>query len=212
MDCSVDDGCADYYYQLEDLSMGHSLLPLGDPQLRAHCRMWCDHVRIPPEDRSLHVAPSIIQLTFPLLTQISSRIIPSFDSLLITSDPTKQTTLTTSLQAAITELVNASHITGPFFLGPTISFVDVSFAPWIIRLSRVLKYYRQWPDPEVGTRWERWVQAVERDERVRGTVSEEGAYQRAYEGAARKGVPTLMGWRSVDGVAETDWGQGVAVG
>ncbi len=30
--------------QFEDLSMGHSLLPLGDPQLRAHCRMWADHV------------------------------------------------------------------------------------------------------------------------------------------------------------------------
>ncbi len=30
--------------QFEDLSMGHPLLPLGDPQLRAHCRMWADHV------------------------------------------------------------------------------------------------------------------------------------------------------------------------
>jgi glutathione S-transferase len=30
--------------QLEDLSIGHPLLPLGDPRLRAHCRLWTDHV------------------------------------------------------------------------------------------------------------------------------------------------------------------------
>ena len=125
--------------------------------------------------------------------QISRKIIPSFDSLLITSDPTKQSSLTTTLQTSITSLVNASHITGPFFLGSTISFVDVMFAPWIIRLSRVLKFYRAWPDPEVGTRWESWVQAVEEDERVRGTVSEERAYQQAYENAASKGCADAHG-------------------
>jgi uncharacterized membrane protein len=76
----------------------------------------------------------------------------------------------------------------------------------------VLKYYRQWPDPEVGTRWERWVQAVERDERIKRTVNEESAYQQAYEIAACKGVPTLMGWRYVNGVVETDWGYGMAAG
>jgi len=29
---------------LEDLTMGQPLLPLGKPQLRAHCRLWTDHV------------------------------------------------------------------------------------------------------------------------------------------------------------------------
>lgn len=29
--------------QLEDLNLGMSLLP-ADPQLRAHCRLWADHV------------------------------------------------------------------------------------------------------------------------------------------------------------------------
>lgn len=37
--------CLEY---LEDLSMGHSLLPLGNPQLRAHCRLWVDHVCFVP--------------------------------------------------------------------------------------------------------------------------------------------------------------------
>lgn len=58
------------------------------------------------------------------------------------------------------------------------------FAPWIIRLSRVLKYYRDWPDPELGTRWESWVRAVESHERIRATVSEELGYRVAYEGVA----------------------------
>lgn len=84
---------------------------------------------------------------------------------------------------------------GPFFLGPTLSFVDVVFAPWIIRFSRVLKFYRDWPDPEVGTRWESWVRAVEEDERVRRTVSEEEGYRLAYEGPS-KGVVEIgmMEW------------------
>ena len=78
------------------------------------------------------------------------------------------------------------------------------FAPWIIRLSRVLKYYRQWPDPEVGTRWETWVQAVEADERVKRTVSEEREYQVMYAKAS-KGVAAhgMLGWAFADGVVDT---------
>jgi glutathione S-transferase len=124
------------------------------------------------------------------LLQINRKIIPSFDALLLTSpsQTSKQATLTSTLQNSITDLVNASHIAGPFFLGSHISFVDVMFAPWVIRLSRVLKYYRQWPDPEVGTRWEKWVKAVESDERVERTVSEEGGYRRVYERASKGAV------------------------
>ena len=71
-------------------------------------------------------------------------------------------------------------MTGPFFLGPQISYVDIAFSPWIIRLSRVLKFYRGWPDPEVGSRWETWVEAVERDERVQRTLSDEEIYRDRY--------------------------------
>lgn len=143
-----------------------------------------------------------------MLTKINRKIIPSFDALLIASSSDKQSALTTTLQSAITDLVNASHITGPFFLGATISFVDVMFVPWIIRLSRVLKYYRQWPDPEVGTRWKRWVQAVEADERVRSTVSEESSYQAVYEGAS-KGVvgQGMLEWVFANGEVEDGGGE-----
>ncbi|KAL3428007.1 glutathione transferase [Phlyctema vagabunda] len=38
---------------LEDLGIGDPLLPTGNPQLRARCRLWCDHVsRISPNTSS----------------------------------------------------------------------------------------------------------------------------------------------------------------
>ncbi|RVX71752.1 hypothetical protein B0A52_03936 [Exophiala mesophila] len=167
---------------LEDLSMGHPLLPLANPQLRAHCRLWTDH--------------------------INRKILPSFYSLLLTPPPSPQsqldgfdeegdfqtkrntaqhTMLVATLQENITSLVNASHATGPFFLGNDLGYVDVVFAPWIIRLSRVLSYYRNFPRPEVGTRWRRWVDAIEGDERIRRTISDENSYHGVYRGVGEDG-------------------------
>lgn len=94
----------------------------------------------------------------------------------------KLQTLIKTLHSSITTLVNASHRTGPFFLGTTLSYVDIMFAPFIIRLSRVLAYYRGFPRPEVGTRWQAWCDAIENNETVRRTVSEEQTYREAYGG------------------------------
>lgn len=126
-----------------------------------------------------------------------------------TSPSVLHSTLTTTLQSAITALVNASHVTGPFFLGHLISFVDVAFAPWIIRLSRVLKHYRQWPDPEVGSRWEAWVSAVEADERVKATVSDENSYHGIYREVGESGAGAFA--KSVKGkaIAEIQFAQRV---
>ena len=153
---------------LEDLAMGHSLLPLGNAQLRAHCRLWLDH--------------------------INRKILPAFYALLLTPptsprppDNDQHTMLVTTLQNAITLLVNASHATGPFFLGPEISYVDVAFAPWIIRLDRVLAYYRHFPRPEVGTRWQMWADAIDSDDRVRRTVSDDNSYHGVYRGVGEDG-------------------------
>ncbi|KKZ61892.1 hypothetical protein EMCG_03591 [[Emmonsia] crescens] len=140
---------------LDDLEAGNPLLPPRDPQLRAHCRLWADH--------------------------INRHIIPTFYRLLQEQDVQKQITHSEELKAEINKLVNASHVHGPFFLGPAISFVDIQFAPWMLRLSRVLKPYRGWPDPERGSRWEAWVEAVECDERVRATTSADELYLDSYE-------------------------------
>jgi len=77
--------------------------------------------------------------------------------------------------------VNASHVHGPFFLGPSISFVDIQIAPWILRLSRVLTPYRGWPEPEIGSRWAAWVKAIEDNEYVKATTSEDKLYRDSYE-------------------------------
>lgn len=95
----------------------------------------------------------------------------------------KTQTLITTLLSTITTLVNASHRTGPFFLGPSLSYVDIAFAPWIIRLSRVLSYYRGFPRPEVGTRWQQWCDAIENNEVIKRTISEENSYREVYRGA-----------------------------
>lgn len=92
-------------------------------------------------------------------------------------------------------MVNASHVHGPYFLGRGISFVDIQLAPWLIRLSRVLKPYRGWPDPEIGSRWEAWVNAMENDEHVLATTSSEDLYLDSYERYAGK-----FGLSPIDGL------------
>ncbi|KAK5946429.1 hypothetical protein PMZ80_000572 [Knufia obscura] len=127
---------------------------------------------------------------------------PSYFSHPTTTTSPKAHTLTTALLTNITTLVNASHRTGPYFLGPTLSYVDIAFAPWIIRLNYVLSHYRHFPRPEVGTRWQQWCDAIERDEVVRRTVSEEEGYRDVYGG----------GINGAGGGASGNLGEGSACG
>jgi len=171
---------------LEDLAMGHSLLPLGKPQLRAHCRLWTDHInrKILPAFYSLLLTPP------PSTAAGQQQVSPASEGRDSAADAAlveQHSVLITTLQKAITALVNASHATGPFFLGSEIGFVDVALAPWIIRLSRVLSYYRNFPRPEIGTRWQKWVDAIEADDRVRRTVSEDNSYHGVYRGVGEDG-------------------------
>ena len=168
---------------LEDLTIGVPLLPVGNPQLRAHCRLWVDHVnrKILPAFYALLLTPP------PPSSPLSANTNNIDNDVDDTSILDRHTLLVTTLQSQITSLVNASHAIGPFFLGSSISYVDVAFAPWIIRLSRVLSYYRNFPRPEVGTRWMSWVDAVESEERVRRTVSSEEGYHGVYGGVGEEG-------------------------
>ncbi|KAM0122984.1 hypothetical protein ACP6JC_000392 [Aspergillus fumigatus] len=144
---------------LEDLGVGPHLLPPGDAKLRAHCRLWTDH--------------------------INRHIVPSFYRVLQEQEEQKQTANVQELQDGLKALITAANPEGPFFLGPTISFVDVQIAPWILRLSRVLKPYRGWPDPEPGSRWAAWVNAIEANEHVKATTSSDELYLDSYERYAR---------------------------
>ena len=90
------------------------------------------------------------------------------------------------LRAAFDKLIIAAHPHGPFFMGGQISFVDIQAAPWVLRLSRVLKPYRGWPDAEEGSRWASWVNAIETNEHVRATTSTDQLYLESYARYAGK--------------------------
>ena len=50
-----------------------------------------------------------------------------------------------------------------------------------MRLRKVLTPYRGWPEPEEGSRWARWVDAIERHECVKATTSSDDLYRDSYE-------------------------------
>ena len=139
---------------LEDLNAGPALFP-PEAQARATSRLWTDH--------------------------INRHIIPLFYKLLQAQDTADQVTYAKDFRDQINKLVAAADPTGPFFLGPHISFVDVQIAPWIVRLRRVLGPYRGWPEAEEGSRWKAWIDAIEAEESVRMTTSSEELYLDSYE-------------------------------
>ncbi|EPS33603.1 hypothetical protein PDE_08565 [Penicillium oxalicum 114-2] len=152
---------------LEDLKTSTPLLP-DDPKTRAHCRLWSDH--------------------------INRHVVPGFYRLLQEQNPEKQVEHATELRNAFETLVKAAHPEGPFFVGPHISFVDVQVAPWLIRLRRVMKPYRGWPDAENGTRWAAWVNAVESNEHVQATTSTDALYLESYARYAGNTLLCPIGW------------------
>lgn len=139
---------------LEDLNEGAPLLP-SNIKDRAYCRVWTDH--------------------------INRKILPHFYGLLQAQDSAHQVEQAQQLTEEIQRIVEAADQSGPFFFGPHISFVDIQFAPWIIRLRKVLTPYRGWPEPEAGSRWASWVKAIEENEGVKATTSTDELYIDSYE-------------------------------
>ena len=139
---------------LEDLHTGPALLP-PNPQTRATCRLWTDH--------------------------INRHIVPTFYRFLQAQDQQEQVKNATELREEIGKLVDAADPQGPFFLGQHLGFVDVQIAPWVVRLKKVLGPYRGWPEPEEGSRWKIWVDAIEQNPGVNATTSGDELYLDSYE-------------------------------
>lgn len=59
-------------------------------------------------------------------------------------------------------------------------------APWFLRMRRVLRPYRGWPEPVEGSRLASWVQALEGHEAVKATTSGDELYLDSYERYAGK--------------------------
>lgn len=72
------------------------------------------------------------------------------------------------------------------------SFVDVQMAPWVIRLAKVLKPYRGWPDEDPESRWGKWVKAIEEHEAVKATTSTDELYLDSYERYAGESCPVYI--------------------
>lgn len=139
---------------LEDIDHSDRLLP-EDPKLKAHSRLWADH--------------------------INRTIVPAFYRYLQAQEADDQVKFAEELKDNITKLVNEADAKGPFFLGKDLTFVDVQIAPWVVRLRRVLKPYRGWPDAEPDSRWGRWIDAIEAHEAVKKTTSSDQLYLDSYE-------------------------------
>jgi len=139
---------------LEDLNTGTPLLP-KDPQDRASARLWVDHV--------------------------NRNIVPGFYRFLQAQENRAQIQYAEELKSEIAKLVDVAHPTGPFFLGSTMTYVDVAVAPWFLRFSRVLEPYRGWPPSDKDSRLGRWIEAMEADEAVKNTTSDDVLYLDSYE-------------------------------
>lgn len=113
--------------------------------------------------------------------KINRNIVPLFYRYLQSQESDKQIEYAGEFKEQIGKLVSAASKDGPFFLGGEISFVDVQMAPWVVRMRRVLKPYRGWPDAEEGTRWAKWVHAIEENAAVKATTSDDQLYLDSYE-------------------------------
>ncbi|KZL73422.1 glutathione S-transferase [Colletotrichum tofieldiae] len=134
---------------LEEVDCSIPLFP-SDIKLRANCRQWIVH--------------------------INSRLVPAFYRLLRSPDPAQQPQNIERLQEAIKDLVLAADEEGPFFLGSSLSLVDVHFAPFAVRLSRILQARCGWTAPTPGLRWARWLDALENNVHVKATTSGRDVY------------------------------------
>lgn len=108
-------------------------------------------------------------------------MIPVFYRILAAQTADKQAEEAAQLTKQLATLVDAADPTGPFFAGAEPGFVDVAIAPWALRLRRVLGVYRGWPEAPKGSRWARWLDAIEGCEAVKATTSDDGLYVDSYE-------------------------------
>ncbi|UKZ78015.1 hypothetical protein TrVFT333_005749 [Trichoderma virens FT-333] len=153
---------------LEDIYPDIPLFP-SDPRLRANCRLWIHHI-------NTRLVPTFFALLQPVTPPQPSQQSINASATPSSSTPTASLAL---LQSHLTALILAADEQGPYFLGPSLSLVDIHFAPFALRLSRILR--RRYPsallaDATPGTRWHRWLGALERDPHIRATTSTDEFY------------------------------------
>jgi glutathione S-transferase len=73
---------------------------------------------------------------------------------------------------------------GPYFLGARMCLVDVHLAPFALRLSR-LAPFRDLAPPTPPARWKPWLDALEQNPHVRGTMSVDALYSQSMDDLLR---------------------------
>jgi glutathione S-transferase len=147
----------------EKPKFGEPLFP-EDPYLKARARIWIDFV--------------------------GSRVVPAF-YLMLQHTPEKEYSIDDArkeLLGHIKTITLEADPEGPFFLGETMSMVDVSVAPWMLRLF-LIDHYKpggvgipsEGEDKEVWERWRKWEQAVKAKKSVQETMSDRKQYIDVYK-------------------------------
>ncbi|KAL6858587.1 hypothetical protein J3F83DRAFT_750244 [Trichoderma novae-zelandiae] len=159
---------------LEDIYPDIPLFP-SDQRLRANCRLWIHHINT----RLVPTFVSLLQPQAPSTNRPQTAIDVSTTTTTTTTPfappaPSAPTSSLALLQSHLTALVLAADEQGPYFLGPSLSLVDIHFAPFALRLSRIL--HHRYPsflpaDAAPGTHWLRWLDALERDPHIKATTS-----------------------------------------
>ncbi|KAK3337300.1 hypothetical protein B0T19DRAFT_412142 [Cercophora scortea] len=146
--------CGESAVILEYLEEHGTSIPLhpSDARLKANCRLWIDF--------------------------INTRIVPSFYTVLSSSTGDEQPPGQgrEKLQRDIQTLILAADEEGPYFLGDQVCLVDIHFAPFAMRLSRLLHMTVSGAGSGPEHRWRRWIEALEANTHVRSTTSSDALY------------------------------------
>lgn len=162
---------------------GPRLLPTGASAescyARARCRLWIDHIShriIPKFYRMLQHTPSKDYSLADARAELLDNLAILFRELVTheaqTQTPTQQS--------------------GPWFLGATFSLVDITLAPWALRLFLIDHYKTPGgvgvpaegeggADENVWARWRAWFAAVQDRESIKETMSEREKYIEVYK-------------------------------
>lgn len=161
---------------------GPRLLPV-EPYDRARARLWIDH--------------------------ISTRIVPGFYKLL-QHTPDKPYTLDEArdeFHKHLLTLMDQMDAEGPFYLGEIFSLVDITLAPWQMRLWLIDHYKeggvgipKEGQDEKWG-RYRKWAHAIEDRQSVKDTWSESERYIIAYKRYADDTTQSLVGQATRSGKA-----------
>jgi glutathione S-transferase len=161
-------------YTDDEERYGPPLLP-RDPYERARARLWMDH--------------------------ISGKVIPGFYKLL-QHTPDKAYTVEDARReflGHVRTLTEQMDPTGPWFLGPDISLVDISLAPWACRLF-IIDHYKpggvglpEEGEDELWRRWQKWLKAITERKSVLDTSSDAERYLLAYKRYAEDTTNSMVG-------------------